>query len=127
MKTSFALLALFVSVSAFAQEMTCLDKLLPFNRFSGLHHVSRDEWYDGKETLSPEGVRAGVAFLTNVKLLCRNDEVVIRVEPVCTAIVPDLPQSNTCFVFTNVGYFVVSRDNNRNTNFIFSRERRFRD
>ncbi len=127
MKTSVMLFALFVSLSAFSREITCLDKLLPFNRYSGLHHVDRDEWYDGQETLEPEGVSKGIAFLTNVKLLCKSEEVVVTVAPVCSVLIPELPQSNSCFVFTNVGYFVVSRDNNRNMNFIFSRDRRFKD
>ncbi len=127
MKTSVMLCALFASLTAFSQEITCLDKLLPFNRYSGLHQVDRDEWYDGRETLEPEGVSKGVAYLTKSKLLCKADEVVITVAPVCSVLVSDLPQSNTCFVYTNLGYFVVSRDNNRNMNFIFSRDRRFRD
>jgi hypothetical protein len=120
------LIAFFLSSSiGLSQEMTCLDKLLPNGRHSGLHHVTKDEWYDGKEALDIEGAKNSLTFLTNSKLLCRKDEVVIKVFPVCSIIIPDLIQSNTCFVYTNVGFFVISRDNARNTNFIFSRDKRF--
>lgn len=123
-----ALFSFFLSSStAFTQEMTCLDKLLPNGRHSGLHHVTRDEWYDGKEVLDSEGAKASFMYLINSKLLCRKDEVIIKVLPVCSIIISDLPQSNTCFIFTNVGYFILSRDNARNSNFIFSRDKRFQD
>lgn len=118
------LLVLFSSVG-FAQQMTCLDKLLPYNRHSGLHQLTKEEWTDGLETLSAENAKVAVTFLTNSKLLCKTGEVVIKVDPICSFTVPDLPQSNTCFVFTNVGYFILSRDVGRNTNFIFSKDRRF--
>ncbi len=126
-KMSIGLILVFISSLSFAQEMTCLDKLLPFNRHSGLHQVNNDEWSDGKDALDPEGTEKVIKFLINSKFLCKSGEVVIKVSPVCTSIITDLPQSNTCFVFTNLGYFVVSRDNVRNVNFIFSRDRRFSD
>jgi hypothetical protein len=116
-----------LSLSSFAQELTCLDKLLPFNRHSGLHQVLRDEWSDGKEALDAEGAESVLKFLTNSKLLCRTGEVVIKLAATCSQTVADLPQSNTCFIFTNLGYFVLSRDNVRNVNFIFSRDKRFSD
>lgn len=124
-KSSIGLLVLLFTTLSFAQELTCMDKLLPYNRHSGLHQVTKDEWTDGKNTLDPEIVRTAVTFLTNSKLLCRQGEVVIRVHPVCNQAIADIPQSNTCFVFTNLGYFVVSRDNGTNVNFIFSKDRRF--
>jgi hypothetical protein len=121
----FSVFILCFSLSAFAQELTCLDKLLPFNRHSGLHQVLRDEWSDGKEVLDTEGAEAALKFLTNSKLLCRTGEVVVKLAGTCSQTVADLPQSNTCFIFTNLGYFVLSRDNVRNINFIFSRDKRF--
>ena len=124
-KLSIGLFFLLFSTVSIAQEMTCLDKLLPYNRYSGLHQVTKDEWTDGKNTLDPEIVKTAVSFLTNSKLLCRQGEVVIKVYPVCNQTIADLPQSNTCFVYTNLGFFVVSRDNGTNINFIFSKDRRF--
>lgn len=114
-----------LSLSVFAQEMTCLDKLLPYNKHSGLHLVTRDEWNDGKEFLDAEGTKSALSYLTNSKLLCKSGEVVIKVSPVCSPVLPDITQSNTCFVFTNLGYFIASRDNGRNVNFIFSKDKRF--
>lgn len=126
MKKSFlGLFVLLFSTLSFASEITCLDKLLPFNRHSGLHQVTKDEWTDGKNTLDAETVKTAVHFLTNSKLLCRSGEVVIKVFPVCNQTIADLPQSNTCFVYTNLGFFVVSRDNGTNVNFIFSKDKRF--
>lgn len=116
-----------LSLSAFAQEMTCQDKLLPSNRFSGVHLVSREEWNDGKDLFDAEGAKNAWNFLINSKLLCKRNEVVIKVQPVCTTIMADLPQSQTCFLYTNLGYFVISRDNSKNTSFIFSKDRRFSD
>lgn len=125
MKKFFGIFVLLFSTLSFAEDITCLDKLLPFNRHSGLHQVTKDEWTDGKNTLDAETVKTAVNFLTNTKLLCRSGEVVIKVFPVCNQTIADLPQSNTCFVYTNLGFFVVSRDNGTNINFIFSKDKRF--
>ena len=113
------------SLQAFAQELTCLDKLLPYNRHSGLHLLTKDEWHDGKDVLDAEGVTKAITFLTNSKLLCKSGEVTIKIAPVCGLTVADIPQSNTCFAFTNVGYFTVTRDNGRNLNFVFNKDKRF--
>lgn len=120
-------ITLTLSATAFAQEMTCLDKLLPFNRYSGLHQLVKEEWTDAKEGLDAESARGALTFLTNSKLLCKTNEMVIKIDPVCTLTITDLPQSNSCFIFTNLGYFVVTRDSGRNVNFIFSKDRRFAD
>lgn len=125
MKQIIGLLFLLSSLSSFAQELTCLDKLLPYNRHSGLHLVTRDEWTDGKETFDADSMKGAMTFLVNSKLLCKTGEVVIKVLPVCSQTIADLPQSITCFAFTNVGYFVSSRDNSRNVSLIFSKDKRF--
>ena len=124
-KSGFGLFVLLFTTLSFAQQITCLDKLLPYNRYSGLHQLTKDEWTDGKNTIDPETTKTVVTFLTNSKLLCRQGEVVIKVFPVCSQAMADMPQSNTCFVYTNLGYFIVSRDNGTNVNFIFSKDRRF--
>ncbi len=124
-KALIAFIIFTLNLSAFAQEMTCLDKLLPYNKHSGLHLITRDEWNDGKEMLDSEGAKNVLAYLTNSRLLCKSHEVVIKVSPVCTPILADLIQSNTCFIFTNLGYFIATRDNGRNVNFIFSKDKRF--
>lgn len=128
MKKTFILLISFVlSASAFAQEMTCLDKLLPFNRYSGLHQLVKEEWTDAKEGLDAESAKAAVNFLVNSKLLCKTNEMVIKIDPVCSSVIADLPQSNSCFVYTNLGYFTATRDTGRNVNFIFTKDKRFTD
>jgi hypothetical protein len=126
-KFAWLWLASFYTLGALAQELTCLDKLLPFSRFSGLHHLSREEWNDGKDYLDAENSRLALNSLLGGKLLCRSGEVQIKIAPVCQVLLADIPHSNVCYVHTNLGYFVISRDNGRNVNFIFSKDRRFAD
>lgn len=120
-----SLFFLLFSAISVAQEITCLDKLLPYNRHSGLHQVFFDEWTDGKEILDAQAAETALKFLVNSKLLCKTDEVIIKVAPVCSHIIGDLDQSTTCFAFTNVGFFVFSKDNVKNINIIFSKDKRF--
>lgn len=129
MKKKFSILFVLLAfqLSAFAQEVTCLDKLLPYNRFSGVHLIAREEWHDGKDTLDAEGAKNALTYLINSKLLCKNNEVVIKVQPECQTIIADLPQSQTCFLFTNLGYFTISKDSSKNVGLIFSKDRRFSD
>lgn len=124
-KIIIALVVLAFNFSAFAQELTCLDKLLPFNRHSGLHQITKEEWNDGKEGLDAESAQVAFTFLTNSKLFCKSNEIEIKVYPICSKIIADITQSNTCFIFTNLGYFVASRDGGRNVNFIFSKDKTF--
>jgi len=126
-KIVISLMVFAFSASLFAQELTCLDKLLPYNRHSGLHQITKDEWNDGKESLDAENALTALTFLTNSKLFCKTNEVVIKVFPVCSTISADITQSNTCFIFTNLGYFVASRDTGRNINFIFSKDKTYAD
>lgn len=119
---------LLLTCSSFAQQMTCLDKLLPFNRHSGLHQLTNDEWNQKNNlSLDADVTESALKFLINTKLLCRNNEVVIKVRPTCSLVLPDINQSNVCFAFTNLGYFIISKDNAKNFNFIFTRDRRFND
>lgn len=115
------------SLSTFATEITCIDKLMPYNRYSGLHQVTREELNDGKDNLDSETARTALAYLINSKLLCKSNEVAIKVYPVCTPVIGDIVQSNTCFVFTNLGYFILSRDGGRNVNFIFAKDKKYTD
>jgi len=114
-----------LSFSALGQGLSCLDKLLPFNRHSGVHQITSDEWTDGGETLTPENAAIAVSFLANSKLFCRSNELVIKLDPVCERTIFELPESNSCFIFTNLGYFIISRDGGRNTNFIFTKDKRY--
>lgn len=114
-----------LSASAFAQELTCLDKLLPFNRYSGSHLLTKEEWTDNKDVLDSASAEAALKSLVGSKLLCKQTEVVVKVNPVCHTIISDIMQSNTCFIFTNVGYFSITKDNGKNINFVFNKDKRF--
>lgn len=124
-KIAIILCIITLHASAKGQELTCLDKLLPFNRNSGLHQVTKSEWNEGKEILDAEIARAALLFLTDSKLLCKTNEVQLRIYPTCSNIIADIHQSNTCFVFTNVGYFTITRDHAKNINFIFTRDKSY--
>ncbi len=125
MKSCFILLTLTFSLELLAQEMTCLDKLLPFNRYSGLHQVTKEEWTDNRDDFDPESAKSALNFLVNSKLFCRQNEMSIATGPDCTSIVAGVPQSTICFVFTNLGHFTITRDQVRNFNFIFTRDRQY--
>jgi hypothetical protein len=124
-KFCLGLLLLITSASGFAQVMTCLEKLVPYSRFAGHHTVAKEEWYDGKEFLDADGAKAAITFLLHSKLLCKTNEVVIKIEPACSHQIEDIQQSLSCFVYTNLGHFVLNRDNGRNINLIFTRDKRF--
>lgn len=117
-----------LGTAALAQDITCLDKLMPTSRFSGLHQLTKEEWSESAELLlDAESSKLAIKTLTQSKLFCKADEVKIRLEPVCAQTIADLPQSLTCFVFTNIGYFTISRDAGKGTNFIFSKDKKFAD
>ena len=122
------LLIAILSLTAFgavAQEITCLDKLMPTSRFSGLHQLTKEEWAEPGIMIDAEVSKLAIKALVGGKLFCKPDEVKIKVDPVCTTVIPDLPQSQSCFVFTNIGYFVITKDSGKNTNFIFSKDKKF--
>jgi hypothetical protein len=121
------LIGMLFSINIFSQEMTCMDKLLPYNRHSGVHQLSNEEWPGKKGNFNPDKIEKALEFLLYSKLLCRNSEILIKVKPVCSPILPDITQSNTCFAFTSLGYFIISKDNVQNFNFIFTRDKRFSD
>ncbi len=123
MKKLILLLTLTASFSSIATEINCLDKLLPVQRTSGVHQLSREEWEDGRDVFDAEGAKASLSYLVNSKLLCRQNEVVIKVEPTCSQIAADIQQSFSCFVFTNLGYFIITRDISRTNNFIFTKNK----
>lgn len=128
MKTIFFISLLTLSMGSFAQGLSCMDKLLPSGRFSGAHLLAKTEWNDpGKEALDQESALTAFHALINNKLLCSHNEVTIKIHPTCQTFQPDIPKSTVCYLFTNIGYFFISRDMGRNVNFTFSRDKRFQE
>jgi len=123
----FLIVAFIASIfsSAFAQELTCLDKLLPNNRYSGTHQVMKEEWSDDSTELNNVNGKAVLTYLLGSKLFCKDHEYKIVIDPFCTKLGADLPKSNTCFAHTSLGYFVFTRDLGKNTSFIFSRDKTY--
>ena len=111
--------------SAQAQELTCLDKLLPNNRYSGIHQVMKEEWSDDSTELNNINAKTVLQYLLRSKLFCKDQEYKIAIEPFCTKLSADIQKSNTCFAYTSIGYFVFTRDLGKNTNFIFSRDKTY--
>jgi hypothetical protein len=125
MKAWIAVLVL-VSSSAFAQEMTCLDKLLPFNRHSGVHQITKEQCSVCSDTLDSAGARKALNSLIISRLFCRENEVQLTMEPMCDVVSADIPDSNVCYVKTNLGHFFITKDRARNFNIIFSKSARRR-
>jgi hypothetical protein len=120
------LIFFFWSLDARAQ-LNCLNKLLPFSSSSGQHQLTKEEWRDNKEQLDAASAEDGLKYLILKKLFCRPEELQIKINAHCLHIVRDIEQSNTCFVFTNLGYFIIAKDRAQTLNFIFSRDARFNE
>ena len=118
-------LLLVMTSGALAQELTCLDKLLPNNRYSGLHQVTKEEWNDGQPEFNNIGAKAALQFLLRSKLFCKDAEYKIVIDPFCSKMSPDIQKSTTCFAYTNLGYFTFTRDIGRIVSFIFSRDKTY--
>ena len=126
MKILAALLVMmFISALAQAEDLTCIDKLLPFSRHSGLHQMTKDDWSDSRDILDSETASLALHALVERKLLCKKGEVEVKLQPSCQTFHADIPQSNVCYLFTNLGYFILSKDSGKNINFIFSKDKRF--
>ncbi len=123
MKLIFTLILSAFSFSVMAQEMTCLDKLLPFNRHSGVHMLTREQCSGCSDVLNKDSAKKALKTLLNSRLFCNESDVTLSLDPVCELVSRDLPDSNICFIKTNLGYFFVSKDYARNFNFIFTREK----
>jgi hypothetical protein len=117
----WACLFITMPVLAGVPKLSCIDKLLPSNRFSGLHQLTRQEWNDGKSELDPVAARQAVSALLYSKLLCKHDEINLTIEPSCGHILVDRDTSHTCYVESNLGYIFLTKDSGKNINFIFSR------
>lgn len=112
-----------ISSSAFAQ-LRCLDKLLPLPRFSAPHQLSAGEWKPGTgPTIDYEDARRAINSLLFGKLLCRDDEIEQYTNGNCFEPDPFYPDLITCYHYTNVGFFIVTQDSQKNANIIFHRVR----
>ncbi len=120
------ILVLVLSIFPFAllaQGLTCLDKLLPFNRHSGVHILTREHCSGCMDTLTKDSAKFALKILLNSRLFCHEGDVTLSMEPVCELVSRDLPESSVCFVKTNLGYFFISKDYAKNFNVIFTREK----
>ncbi len=123
MKILFVAIISILSTSAWAQ-LRCVDKLLPLPRFSAPHQLSSGEWRPGTEpTLVYEAAQRAINSLLYEKLLCRDDEIEQYTNGACFELDPFYPDLVTCYHYTNVGYFVVTQDSQKNANIIFHRVR----
>jgi hypothetical protein len=114
------LMCLLTSTSM-AANLSCIDKLLPSSRYSGTHQLSKQEWSDGKNELDPVAARQAIQALVFSKLLCKQSELSLTLEPSCSHMLADRDDSHVCYAETNLGYFFLTKDQGRTVNFIFSR------
>jgi hypothetical protein len=115
----------FWSSFSLAQGMTCLNKLLPYSRYSGLHQLTKEEWSNGRDVLDEESAKNAFTALVGGKLMCKSGEIQIKIQPDCKLLHADIPQSNVCYLYTNLGYFFITKDSGSTVNFIFSKDKRF--
>lgn len=113
-----------ISSAAFAQGTTCQNKLLGFNRYTGLHSLMKDEWTDNLSTLDPQTAVAAMDALVLGKLICRRGELTLSASPTCKQMISNDSFSTVCYAPTNLGHFVISRDIGKNLNFIFSKDKK---
>lgn len=118
------ILSLFAS-GAIAQELTCLDKLLPNNRYSGLHQITKEEWQDTGTDFNNVAAKVALNSLLRSKLFCKETEYKIVIEPFCSFLAPDIAKSQVCFAYTSIGHFTFTRDSGKNVNFIFTRDKTY--
>jgi hypothetical protein len=115
-----------LSLPLFAQSIPCQDKLLLYNRTSGAHLLTKNEWNDGgKDALDSDSALSAFRTLIINKLMCLESEITVKIAPACQTFLVDIPQSTTCYLFTSLGYFFISKDMGRNVNFVFSKDKRF--
>ena len=100
---------------------------MPYSRYSGAHQLHIEEWDDGQESVDAKSALKAFESLIGEKLMCRENEVVIKLSPVCQMISSGLKQSQVCFLFTNLGHVIISKDKGKNTNFVFTRDNQFAD
>lgn len=123
MKLFLALILSALSFSVIAQEMTCLDKLLPYNRHSGVHMLTREQCSGCVDVLNKDSAKMALKTLLNSRLFCNESDVTLTLDPICDFVSRDIPESNVCYLKTNLGYFFISKDYARNFTFIFTRNK----
>jgi len=123
MKIFFIAMIFLMSSPLWAQRR-CVDKLLPLPRLSAPHQLSSGEWRPGAEpALVYEAAKRAINSLLFEKLLCTDDEIEQYTNGGCFEVDPFYPELITCYHYTNVGYFIVTQDSQKNANIIFHRVR----
>ena len=115
----FALLV----TNSFAQEIRCLDKLLPFPRPSANHQLSKIDWTPSQEKLGPQEAKLALESLLYGKLFCSVKEIEIKSEAICHELLEGVGTTSVCVVSTNLGNFIVNKDYQNNANFTFLKDK----
>lgn len=127
MRNLLLAVALVTSTSAWAQ-LRCVDKLLPIPRPSGLHQLATGEWTPGSsEFLTTADAERALRSLLFGKLLCRETEIEFKGTTVCLPVDATAPESHSCYVPSNIGFFILTQDYAKNANVIFQRQKRARN
>jgi hypothetical protein len=123
MRPLLASLFLFGAVSTYAQEIRCIDKILPFPRPSAVHQLSKNDWTPSQEKLAPAEARIALESLLFGKLLCRSQEIEIKSEALCKDLIEAVATTSTCIIVTSLGNFTINKDYQNNANFIFIKDK----
>ena len=117
----------FLVNSAFA-SMKCIDRLLPLPRHSAVHQLSTGEWarnqLDGIHELDANEATRAFNSLVYGKLFCEKSEIRQTSESSCVQLDSTQSETLSCYITTNLGFFIINRDYQNNANIIFQRYRR---
>ena len=103
-------------------QIECIDKLLPYSRTSANHHIDQNEWMPSGSDFDSVNARIALNSLVGGKLLCKQDEFHITLDPVCKSLITDVPESIVCYAESNLGTFLMNIDSFQNVNFTFRKK-----
>ena len=122
----FILVLVMITINfASAQEVRCIDRLLPMPRPSATHQLSSNDWTGNNTTLNSEDARNALRALVFDRYFCNAEEIEIENNINCQQMDLNQNSSMTCYLTTSLGQFVLTKDSVQNVNIIFHRGRRF--
>lgn len=76
--------------------------------------------------MTPDDATRAVMTLAFSKLLCRETEIEFPQIATCAPVDVNIPGSNTCYINSSLGYFIITQDSAKNANIIFNKTKRAR-
>jgi hypothetical protein len=119
MKLAWFLLLL--SSVSYAQEILCIDRLLPIPRPSATHQLAYNDWTGAPGALNSDSAKLALEALVFEKLFCESSDIEFSTTVNCQQLDPNRITSTTCYSASSLGQFVLTKDGAQNVNIIFHR------